>query len=500
MAIIPKGILAGLLGSVAVAALARFRPILTADEVLLGATAMVMIGLLAAVTFVALTSPGNLDLARFLDQSLTLRERATTAFELASNHIGAPDHLATLQVEDATVYLTGADWKVALRPKASRQDLILLSASAILLAVALLLPNPIEDRLLRQREEQALIEEQAVALSSAITELENNEEIAPEVKEEIAAALNQALEELGKEALSLESAVAALTEAEQKLNRLAESGPGADLKSALIDAGTALQNSATVADAGRALQQGDGLQAAAELRESAAGIAGMSSEEREQLAASLGAAAASLAETNPELAAQLGQAASELQNGATAAAAESLGEAAETIESIGQAISDSAAAASAASTVSESKGTITGEGSGEAAGTAQSAGSAPPGGAQPLSGGAGSNATGEGEGVASGGPSEGGGHTDSIFAPESYLERLSGGSELSLSRECQINPADCGQLLSKSPSKIEDERSLIPYSEVLREYRTVAYEQLNSSEIPLGMKSYVRDYFSSLGE
>jgi hypothetical protein len=60
------------------------------------------------------------------------------------------------------------------------------------------------------------------------------------------------------------------------------------------------------------------------------------------------------------------------------------------------------------------------------------------------------------------------------------------------------NPANCGSLLNESPTDFNDETSVVPYSQVYGDYRDAAYEALSDDYVPLGLKGYIRDYFSSL--
>ena len=72
------------------------------------------------------------------------------------------------------------------------------------------------------------------------------------------------------------------------------------------------------------------------------------------------------------------------------------------------------------------------------------------------------------------------------------------GVEIELPAECLANPENCGALVSESPTEFSDEQSLVPYDQVFGDYRNAAYEALQGDYIPLGMKIFVRDYFSSL--
>ena len=102
------------------------------------------------------------------------------------------------------------------------------------------------------------------------------------------------------------------------------------------------------------------------------------------------------------------------------------------------------------------------------------------------------------QGGQAGGTGEGGGSSDSVFVPP--VRDLSGfeGVEVELPAECLASPENCGELLSQSPTDITEEDSVVPYEQVYQEYSQTAYEALAEDYVPLGMKGYIRDYFSSL--
>ena len=72
------------------------------------------------------------------------------------------------------------------------------------------------------------------------------------------------------------------------------------------------------------------------------------------------------------------------------------------------------------------------------------------------------------------------------------------GEEVELPAECIADPDLCGELLSENPTPFDDERSVVPYTRVFGDYRDAAYEALDRDYVPLGLKGFVRDYFSSL--
>jgi hypothetical protein len=101
-------------------------------------------------------------------------------------------------------------------------------------------------------------------------------------------------------------------------------------------------------------------------------------------------------------------------------------------------------------------------------------------------------------GGATGGTGGETGHSEEVFVPD--FADLSGepGEEIELPAECIADPDACGGLLNERPTAFGDEESRVPYSEVFADYRDAAYQALETEPIPLGMKGYIRDYFSSL--
>jgi hypothetical protein len=72
------------------------------------------------------------------------------------------------------------------------------------------------------------------------------------------------------------------------------------------------------------------------------------------------------------------------------------------------------------------------------------------------------------------------------------------GVPIELPANCADDGEGCGLLLNESTVEFRDEDSVIPYTEVFAQYRDSAYQALEREQIPLSMKDYIRDYFSSL--
>jgi hypothetical protein len=85
-----------------------------------------------------------------------------------------------------------------------------------------------------------------------------------------------------------------------------------------------------------------------------------------------------------------------------------------------------------------------------------------------------------------------------VYVPEAADLSGEEGVPVELPAECLTNPAECGPLLSETPTELGAEESLVPYDQVFGDYRDAAYQALASEAIPLGLKAYIRDYFSSL--
>ncbi|MDT8307795.1 MAG: hypothetical protein RRC07_17805, partial [Anaerolineae bacterium] len=198
----PRGVLGGLLIAAVVASVARLRPLLANDEVALVAAVLSLAGLLAAVLGVWLPRRSLLAQGRFADAALRLRERTSTAIELAAGTLEAPAHLKEEQLVDALHAAQQADAKAALPLPFRRQDWAVLLATAVLIGAAVYLPNPQGEILNAQRALQREVEEQADSLEALVEEIEENEALAEEQREELVAPLTEALEELRRDDLT----------------------------------------------------------------------------------------------------------------------------------------------------------------------------------------------------------------------------------------------------------------------------------------------------------
>ena len=516
---LPRGILAGLLVAALVAAATRLRPLLDNAQVGYTALALGLLGLVVAAVTLLLQQRTLLQQARFADSHFRLQERASTAVEIAEGDLSAPPALARQQLSDTLRATAGLDVAAALPLKPERRDWFVLLLALTLLTAAVWLPNPQADILKARRAVDQSIAEQAEEIEDLIAEIEANPALTAEQQEALVEPLQSALQELQQGDLTQGEAVATLSEAEADLRDLQASNSNEALQRELQSAAAPLANTAASQSLGQSLQSGNLAQASAAANDLADSLPDLSAEERAALADSLQQAATALEQTDDEIAAALARAAEALQQSDLAAAQEALRDAAGALQQRAQQQAAAQQAAAAAGQLSEGRqevaqarqqgqgqngsgdaqgqgdGTGEGQGGGQGEGSGQGSGSAN-GPGQGSGTGAGSGSNGEGGGA--GGIGGETGHAEDVYVPE--FADLSGepGEDIELPAECIANPAACGGLLDERPTAFGDEESRVPYNEVYADYRDAAYQALDTEPIPLGLKGYIRDYFSSL--
>jgi hypothetical protein len=519
---LPRGVLVGLLAAVVVAAVARLRPLLTNQEVAYVALGLAGGGLLATAVWLLWRRYSLPEQARFADRQFSLKERTSTAVEIHTGLITTSPIIAEQQLNDTLTAVQQVDARTLLPFRLNRQDWLVIVVAVGLLVAAVWLPNLQEAELLRQRGITKAIEEQLNQLEALSEEIRENPLLTEEQKEEILQPIEQAIEGLGEGAVSQEEAVATLSEAEAELRDLAANSSAEQLRQQLQEAGEPLANNPNSQTLGESLQNGNLAAAGTAATQLADQLPSLSREEQLALAEDLMATAQSLVGTDDQLAQQLGEAAQALQNGDIATAQQALREAGATLQQRAQEAAAADQANQAANALGEGRQSVA-----QAGGQNQNSQPANPDnllpendglagpneglGQSPQPGPGQGNGQGQGEGQGQGqgqnggqeggqlgGPGPGGGHVENVYVPE--LRDLSGfeGVDVELPAECAANPADCGALLNETPTEFGDETSIVPYTQVFGDYRNAANEALQDDYIPLGLKGYIRDYFSSL--
>lgn len=510
---VPKALLVGLMLAVVVATVARLRPFLDNQQVAYVALGFGLVSLVIGLLLAFGRRRTVTEQARFADRQFGLKERAVTAVEIHDGTLAVPPEIAREQIDNTLSATERVETKRELPYRLDRRDWVFIVIALILLFLAVYLPNPQEEILAQEQAVEEAIAEQIEALEAIQEEIIENPKLTEEQKEELLQPIEGALEELQAGASSQEQAVATLSEAEADLKQLAADNDTSDLQQRLQEAGQPLAENSAGQQLGESLQNGDLFSAAAAASQLADTLSELSPEEQAALAEDLAETAAALQGVDDELAQQLAEAAQALQNGDTAAAQQALREASGTLQQRAQQNAASQQAQGAAGQLAEGRQSVAQagqpgqgqQGNQTAQGNQSGQGQGQQGQGQGQGQGEGSGlGQGQGQGSGSeqgaglGGPSQGGGHAESVFVPE--FRDLSGeeGVQIELPAECIADPASCGALLSETATEFGNEGSTVPYDQVFGDYRNAASEALADDYIPLGMKGYIRDYFSSL--
>lgn len=324
---LPRGVMLGLGIGVILALVSRQRPWLLPEEVLT-ITAAVSAVLALAVLAVVWAWPRSVaHSARYFDRRFDLKERVSTALELAEGRIAAGGPLAELQLADAAATAGRVRARARLPLRANWREIVALVALAVLLAL-LLRDNPQAGRLRAERELESAIATQVAALEDAIQTIERDPALTPAERETLTRPLEEAREILREPDVSQEEAVAALAEASQSLGEMADGVPPQEA-TAYQQAARPLGGSEQTADLAEAMARPDLGETAEALDDLADDLATGDLDEQAQqdLAGRLDEAADALEEQNPALAGDLREAAEALREGDLEGAQESLREA-----------------------------------------------------------------------------------------------------------------------------------------------------------------------------
>jgi hypothetical protein len=400
------------------------------------------------------------------------------------------------------------DERELLPIRLNRQDWILIIISVTMLILAVVVNNPRSAVLDQRREITKSIQEQIEMLEGLEEQIMENPLLTDEARQEILAPIESALSELEENNPGREEAFATISEAEAELRELSQNNDLEDLLQSLHEGAAPLGNSPASQSLGQAMQNGDLLTASSEANRLADEIASLTANETADLAESLRQSSENLEMIDPELAARFADAAEGLEGGDLESAERALRQAAATLQQRAMEQSAVSQAASAAGQLEQGMDQLAqageqGSGQGQEGGTdgqgeqggGQSGGSGSGGSEASGSAGTGSGAE-QGGGV--GGPGPGGGHSENVYAPDFVDLSGEAGVDIELPAECVADPTGCGFLLSETPTGFESEESIVPYDQVFGDYRQAAFQALDETTIPLGLKGYIRDYFSSL--
>ena len=474
------GAVFGLIVGVLLATAARLAPLLWRQQLVSIALLAASAGALGSGAYAWLRPRSAFQLARTFDRRFDLAQRLTTALELASGRLQTAPAMAAAQQRDTFTAAARIDPRAALPLRLPRRALLALAGLTATLALLLWLPNPQEAVLEQRAAVRAALEEQTEALEAAQTDIAANDTLTKTEREALLEALEEALAALQEPGVTPEEAVAALSEAERALAPLRDSDAAA-ARRGLEQLSGELQDSDLTRDIAEALAAGD-YEAAAEALVVFSGDEDerLTRTEELELGEQLAQAADALQATNPELARQFEEIADAIQQGNTNAAREGLQAAAEQLAAEGAEAARQAAVEDTLSAVQQGREAVGAEVGFPTEPPDTGQGSAQTGGNQP---GAGAPVHSEDAGT--------GASYDELYVPERLGE---GGEGVELPREDED-----GVPIGTSPGgPPTGEQARVSYREIYSDYAEEAGAALERDYVPLGMKQYVRDYFSAL--
>jgi len=324
---LPRGLMLGLGIGLILALMSRQKPWLLPEEVL-AVTGAISAGLVLAVLGVVWAWPRPVaHSARYFDRRFDLKERVSTALELAEGRIAVPGPLAELQLADAAATAGRVRARARLPLRVNGREIAALVVLAVGLAL-LLRDNPQAARLRAERALESALATQVATLEEALEAIERDPTLTPAERETLTRPLEEARDILQQPNVSQEEAVAALAEASQSLGEMADGVPPQEA-TAYQQAARPLSDSAQTADLAEAMARPNLGETADALDDLADDLAAEDLDEQQQqnLAERLEEAANALEEQNPALAGKLREAAEALRNGDLEGAQESLREA-----------------------------------------------------------------------------------------------------------------------------------------------------------------------------
>ena len=429
---------------------------------------------------------------RRFDNRLQLADRLTTAWELETGRITAPPEMVREQRAETLLTLRSVDPRPAFPPRPAKHALWLAVGLGLLLLPAMLLPNPQEAALDRQAALQQAAEAEAARVEQLIETLAENPDLDAETREAALKALQEALSTLQDPRATPEERLVALTEAEQQLAAL--HAPDAEGRVRHLAEAAPLTTDDVIRPLAEALERGDLAAAAAYLNNLATPEGQpLSQEEIQQLADAFAQMADSLQTTEPELAQEFRDIANEIYTGDAAGAQAALQKAAETL-------SETHAANAPNTALEAARAQLQSAQEGLNASQGQTAGDQPGHAGEGMGQGEqGTGNDGTGQGGQSGEAAGNGGtghHEDAgssaPYGPEAAARLGEHGGEITLPR-----PPASGD---PQPTTGLQNPARVPYGEVYATYAQAAEAQLSRRALPPTLRSYVREYFSALGE
>jgi len=473
-----RGLIVGLLLAGILLLVSRFIPWTTVNYWAIGVgIACVFSALVAAIWY----RPSLAATARLVDARLALHDRLSTAWELQS----ASSPLSVLQRRDALSHLSKyrPPTSVSLRPY--RTPLILFGVVGIILALLVLLPNPMNAVLQQQAAFQARIAKQVAAIDLVRKTLHQQNVLTPEQLKQIDQILSDTQAKL-QHAKNEADAQQILAQAQAKIAQLQDPN-AANKAQAVAAASSALQGSsnASLQALAKALANSNTVegrrQLAKALQDLAAQASKMTAAQRAQLAQQIEQAANATSQ-DPKLSAALHQLAKAIADGnqsdiadasnAVQAAANDAAATQAQASAIDQATQGLQQAANALAAATDGSNTGQGQGQNQNQGQGQGQG-------QNQNQGQGQGGAGHGSSGGNTGAGHQQGKDEQVFVPG---KTGTGTSSQTTGGDNAVTPSG----------------SSVPYSEVVKQYDQMAHDAIDNSNIPPDLKDLVHGYYNTL--
>lgn len=333
---LPVALLIGTLAACVLAIAARLRPLLSPDALIAAALGLLAISAAVLLALIWLPRRTLIQSARRFDVLLGLNERISTAAELLTGRIHAPDELVSAQVDDARYAARSARAADHLPVRHDGRAWLALLAGLIALALLIALPNPQTDIIVEDAEEQAAIDAARDALQDITETVAADAGLTDEEREDLLQILDTNRSVLQQPNVTPEEAFAAVSDVRSALQETSDliNQRLAETAQALQNANAALSNGLQ----GEPGAAGDQLQQALDALRQQAEQAARDQAAREAMIQQLEAAADALEAVNPEAAQALRDAAEAMRNGDPFAAQEAMDRARDALqqESAGQ--------------------------------------------------------------------------------------------------------------------------------------------------------------------
>ncbi len=339
---VPRGMLAALIAGVGLAVLARLRPLLLPEQIAALSAGAVFLSIVVALAAIWLRQHDALDMARRFDDLFELRERISTALELAAGRIRSTnEEITARQLDDALTRARRIDLRAYLPLGIAGREVAALLALATALILLLAAENPQTAALTQQQNMQNAIQQQVTDLQNLRAELAQDQALDAQMRQEMLRELDQAVEQLSRQQLSQEEAYATLSDLADRMQEFARDLVQVD-REVLEAARQAVEGAARQFEEqspalAEAMRQGNLAEVAAAMSSLSEQLGEMEDAARQNLAEAMRAAAEELSQISPALAETLREAAEALEQGDTGAARQALDEAARQAQDMAEA-------------------------------------------------------------------------------------------------------------------------------------------------------------------